>query len=170
MQANNERNVYESKQTQSHFDITTGLQSHHAPLNRLSEQEDEDDDGDYDDDDNVEEGYDDDLLDNVSKNTTSSTYTCYSGRGDSKINAYSCATDASSIHSDLLRKRNVASVASAKIKSKCVQFMPSPKRNVHSSHSTRTNSPAELNVHSKPLKKIIFNGTFEIDEPYSSRF
>lgn len=130
-----------------------------SPLNRLSEQEEDDDECDYDDD--IEEGCEDDVMDNVSKNTTS-IYTCYSGLGDSKLRAFSCATDDSTTCSQSLRKRNIVKSASTKTtKSKCVQF-------VTSSHSTK-HSPA-LNVHSKPLKKIVFNGTFPIDDPYSSRF
>lgn len=138
-------------------------------MNRLSEQEeDDDDDGDYDD---IEEGCEDELLDNVSKNTatTSSEYKCHTGPGDSKFNAYSCTTDTITPHmSHSLRKRCTAS-ASAKVKtnkSKCVQFIRLPKRSDDDSPP-----PSESNEHhSKPLKKIIFNGTFPIDDPYSSRF
>lgn len=149
--------------------MPTSLHSHIAPLNRLSEQEEEEDDGD-DDDDDVEDGCENDVMDNVSKNSTSSNIPCYSGLGDSKLNAYSCAADVKTTHSHSLRKRNNTASASTKsARSKCVQFVPSTKSSDQSSHSTM-HSPAELNVHSKPLKKIIFNGTFPIDDPYSSRF
>lgn len=130
----------------------------------MSEQEEDDDDGEYDDD--IEEGCEDDVVDNVSKNTTSTTYTCYSGGlGDSKLRAYSCATDDAATCTNSLRKRNIVKSASTKTttKSKSVQF-------VTSTHSPKKYTSAELNVHSKPLKKIVFNGTFPIDDPYSSRF
>lgn len=148
------------------------LQSQITPLNRLSEQEEEDDDGDGDYDDDVEEGCEDDVVDNVSKHATSSTFSCNSAPGDSKVNSYSFANDRTTIPTDSLRKRiNAASSKTKTTKSKCVQFMPSPKRTIYesSSHST-IYSTAELNAPSKPLKKIIFNGTFPIDDPYSSRF
>lgn len=147
-----------------------GTQPHSLPtLNRLSEQEeDDDDDGDYDD---IEEGCEDDLLDNVSKHTvtTSSEFKCRTGPGDSKFNAYSCTADTIPPHmSHSLRKRSNAA-ASAKVKankSKCVQFIQLPKRS-----DDDDSPPSELDEHhSKPLKKIIFNGTFPIDDPYSSRF
>lgn len=132
-------------------------------------QEEEDEDADYDDD--IEEGCEEDVLDNVSKNAASSTFTCYSGPGDSKHRAYSCATDATTIPSDSLRRRHNAASSKMKTttKTKCVQFMPTPNLIDDSSHST-IYSPAELNAYSEPLKKIIFNGTFPIDDPYSSRF
>lgn len=165
--------IYESDEPPGYFDMSPRLQSHIAPLNRLSEQEEEDDDGDYDDDD-VEEGCDDDVIDNVSKKTASSTYACYSGPVNSKFDAYLGASDAKTIPSASLRKRNVTTSDGVKTikttRTKCVQFMPAPTLNDHSSHSTAHNSTDELNVHSKPLKKIIFNGTFPIDDPYSSRF
>lgn len=162
------KELYESNQFQSHYDISTGLQSQMAPTNRLCEQEEEEEDAEYDDD--IEEGCEDDLSDNVSKNTTSSTFTCNSGLGDSKLKAYSCANVASTIYGDSLRKRNIATSANNQTcKSKCVQFMPQHSINENSSHST-VHSSAELKVHSKHLKKIIFNGTFPIDDPYSSRF
>lgn len=136
-----------------------------STLNRLSEQEEDDDDGDYDD---IEEGCEDDLLDNVSKNkvSTSSDLKCHTGPGDSTFNVYSCTTDTITPHmSHSLRKRTNATSAKVKPnKTKCVQFIKLPKRNDDS-------PPSESNEHnSKPLKKIIFNGTFPIDDPYSSRF
>lgn len=147
------------------------MQSQIAPLNRLSEQEEEDDDGDYDDDD-VEEGCDDDVIDNVSKKTVTSTFARYSGPVSSKFDAYVGGSDAKTTLSDSLRKRNVTSSGGIKTikttRTKCVQFMPASTLNDHPSHSAR--STDELNVHSQPLKKIIFNGTFPIDDPYSSRF
>lgn len=150
--------------------MSTRLQSQIAPLHRLSEQEEEDDDGDYDDDD-VEEGCEDDVIDNVSKKTTSSTFTCYSGPVDSKFDAYSCATDAKITQNASLRRRNVTASAGVKAtRTKCVQFMPTPKLNDLSPTHSTTHSMEELNIHSKPLKKIVFNGTFPIDDPYSSRF
>lgn len=163
------KELYESNQPQSHYGISTGQQPQMAPTNRLSEQEEEEEeDADYDDD--IEEGCEEDLSDNVSKNTTSSTFTCYSGLGDSKLKAYSCASVASTIYGDSLRKRNIATSANNQTcKSKCVQFMPPHNMNENSSHST-VHSSAESKVYSKHLKKIIFNGTFPIDDPYSSRF
>lgn len=166
--------MYETIQTPRYFDNPTSLQSHSTPLNRLSEQEEEDDDGDYDDDD-VEGGCEEDVMDNVSKKliSTSSNFACYSGLGqlgDSKHNAYSCATDVKTNYGSSLRKRNNTASANTKsTKSKCVHFMPTTKSNYKSPHRTLSSS-AELNAHSKPLKKIVFNGTFPIDDPYSSRF
>lgn len=177
MQTNTERKtICKSDKPNKPYEMPTmGLRSQMAhTLNRLSEQEEEDDDGDYDDD--IEEGFEDDVLDNVSKNTTttSSSFTCYSGPGDSKFNAYKCATDTTTTTtqvSDSLRKRtNAASVKVKSTKSKSVQFRASPEQRAGSPYSTNY-VPAELNVHrTKPLKKIIFNGTFPIDDPYSSRF
>lgn len=171
-QTNNDQKLFEFNQPQSHFDMPTGLQSQITPLNRLSEQEEEDDDGDYDDD--IEEGCEDDVMENVSKNPTSSNFTCYSGRADSKLNAYSSATDTTITRTDSLRRRNVATNAK-NAKSKCVQFMPS--HNVNDVNDVNDNSlrpniysSSEMNMHSRPLKKIVFNGTFPIDDPYSSRF
>lgn len=134
-------------------------------LNRLSEQEEDDEDGDYDD---IEEGCEDELLDNVSKHTatTSSEYKCHTGPGDSKFNAFSCTADTITPHiSHSLRKRCTAASAKVKTnKSKCVKFMQLPKQSDDS-------PPAESNdLRYKPLKKIVFNGTFPIDDPYSSRF
>lgn len=168
--------IYESKEPPGYFDISSRMQSQIAPLNRLSEQEEEDDDGDYDDDDDVEEGCDDDVIDNVvnnvSKKTGTPTFTRYSGPVRTKFDAYLGDSDAKTIPSDSLRKRNVSTSGGIKsiktARTKCVQFMPAPTLNDHPSHSTH--STDELNVHSKPLKKIIFNGTFPIDDPYSSRF
>lgn len=135
----------------------------------MSEQEEDDDDGDYDDD--VEEGCEDDVMDNVSKNATSPSFSCNSAPGDSKVHSYSFANDTTSIRSNSLRKRiNAASSKSKTTKSKCVQFMPSPKRTSYESSQSTIYSTAQLNAPSKPLKKIIFNGTFPIDDPYSSRF
>lgn len=135
------------------------------PLNRLSEQEEDDDDEDDGDYGDIEEGDD---MDNVSKcaETTASEFKCHTGPGDSKFNVYSCATDTLTPHANhSLRKRSNAAIAKVKTnKSKCVKFIQLPKLNDDS-------PPAELNEHhSKPLKKIIFNGTFPIDDPYSSRF
>lgn len=169
--------------------MSTGLQSQITSLNRLSEQEEEDDDVDGDYDDDIEEGCEDDVMDNVSKNTASPSFACYSGMGNSKLkNAYPYrATDAPSpAHCDSLRKRNVATsitdpnTKAKTTKSKCVQFMPSAKFNDdnddddddddHSSRHSAARLSAQLNVRSKPMKKIVFNGTFPIDDPYSSRF
>lgn len=175
-QVNSDQKIYETNlnQTQNHYDMAMGLPSQVAPLNRLSEQEEEDDDADYDDD--IEEGCEDDVMDNVSKNTTSTTsFTCYSSLGNSKLkNAYPCAADATATHSDTLRRRNVGvsvngATKTKATKSKCVQFMPSTKLNDDPSYPT-ARLPAKFNKHSKPLKKIVFNGTFPIDDPYSSRF
>lgn len=158
------------------------MQQHLLPtLNRVSEQEEDDDDADDDDDDDDGGGdYDnhasfDDMLDNVSRNTatTSSEFKCHSGPGDSKFNTYSYTPDTMLPHvNDSLRKRCNAANSTAKTnKSKCVQFIKLPKRNDDDSPRSTIYSPAELNEHhSKPLKKIIFNGTFPIDDPYSSRF
>lgn len=118
------------------------------------------------------------MLDNVSKNTatTPSEFMCdRPGPGDSKFNVYSCSTDdMPPLVSGLLRKRSNAASAKFKAnKSKCVQFIQLPKLNDDDDDSASSTiySPAELNEHhSKPLKKIIFNGTFPIDDPYSSRF
>lgn len=166
-QTKSNRTMYEVKSSQSISETTSmELQPQLPVLNRLSEQEeydedDDDDEGDYDD--NIEEGCVDHVMDNVSKNTTSTTFACYpsSSLGDSKLKAYSCDTDDSATYSNPLRKRNTAKSTNTKsTKPKCVHFMTS------SSHSS-----AEMNdVHSKPLKKIVFNGTFPIDVPYSSRF
>lgn len=150
----------------SHYNKAFGTQPHNlSTLKRLSEQEEDDDDGDYDD---IEEGCEDELLDNVSKNTatTSSEYKCHTGPGDPKFNAYSCTTDTITPHkSHTLRKRCNAASAKAKMnKSKCVKFIQLPKL-------CDDSPPAESNDHhSKSLKKIIFNGTFPIDDPLSSRF
>lgn len=68
--------------------------------------------------------------------------------------------------SDTLRKRfTTKNIETKTTKSKCVQFMPLPEFNDDDeSHHTPIHSLT------KPLKKIIFNGTFPIDDPYSSRF
>lgn len=175
-----DQKTYEPNQLQNHYEMATGLPpSQNAPLNRLSEQEEDDDDGDYDED--VEEGCGDDVMENVSKNTTSSSFTCYSGSGNSKLkNAYPCASDVTSTYSDSLRKRNNAtSVTGSKIKatkSKSVQFVPSTKLNDDNNddddddllYPTTRSSAAFKNTRS--LRKIVFNGTFPIDDPYSSRF
>lgn len=149
---------HRTESNQSHFGPTAELQSPNDILSRLSEQEEDDDDGADDDD-------EEEVVDNVSKNTLSSTFTCYSGRGDSNVS--SRATD--STRASSLRKRNVATSATPvrkANKSKCVHFMPSPKQT--SAHQPVIHSPAEFN--SRPLKRIVFNGTYPIDDPYSSRF
>lgn len=147
-------------------------------LNRLSEQEEDEDDGDGDGDgdyDDIEEGCEDDVLDNVSKNTatTSSEFKYHCGPGVLKFNAKSCLTDTITPHaSATLRKRNNATGAKVEAnKSKSVQFRQLPELNDDAPSRSTIYPSAELNEHhSKPLKKIIFNGTFPIDDPYSSRF
>lgn len=118
------------------------------PETALQSKTSEDDECDYDDD--IEEGCEDDVLDNVSKNSTPTSFSCYpsTSLSDSKLR-----TDDSATHCNPLRKRNtVKSTKTKATKSKCVQFVT-------------TNE-----LYSKPLKKIVFNGTFPIDVPYSSRF
>lgn len=113
----------------------------------------EDDERNYDD---FEEncGY---VLDNVSK--TSTTFTCYpfTRLDDSKLRTHSCVIDDSATYINLLRKR-IKSTNTKTSKRKNVQFVTTSQSAKHSSGAT-TN-----------LKKIVFNGTFPIDAPYSSRF
>lgn len=157
-----------------HIKPIAGTQPKILPtLNRLSEQEEDEDDGDYDD---IEEGCEDDLLDNVSRNTatTSSEFEYHSGRPSAmKFKSFARSNDTSNPYMrDSLRKRNTSASVKNKTsnKSKCVQFVQLPELSDSSPHSTVYPS-AELNErHSIPLKKIIFNGTFPIDDPYSSRF
>lgn len=54
---------------------------------------------------------------------------------------------------------------------KCAQFEPIPELEhcTDSCHSSEQ-SLTKYNSKSKQLKKIVFNGTFPIDDPYSSRF
>lgn len=134
-------------------------------LHRLSELEEDEEDGD---DDDVEEGCADDVLDNVSKNSTaSSEFKCHAGAGVLKHMTYSCTTDTMP---PLRKRRNVATAAVKMNKSKCVQFTQLPNRNDESPRSTLYSTADLSEQHSGPLKKIIFNGTFPIDDPYSSRF
>lgn len=150
------QNIYEANPTQSNFEISaTELQSKAT----------EDAECDYDDD--IEEGCVDDLLDNVSKISTPTSFSCYPSTsvGDSKLKTYCRDTDDSTPHNNPLRKRNIVKSTNTKsTKSKCVQFLTT------SHHSTEYSSGESNELYSKPLKKIIFNGTFPIDAPYSSRF
>lgn len=136
-------------------------------LNRLSEQEEDDDDEDDDDDGDYDNQTYDELLDNVSRitATTSSEFKCHTGADDSKIHTIPPPMNAS-----LRKRRNATSSTARAHSSKCVQFRKLPHRNDDSPRSTHYASAEMSEHHSKPLKKIIFNGTFPIDDPYSSRF
>lgn len=150
-------------------------------INQAAQPEsiEEDDEDDDDDDDSEQDGND---VSNRSMSMSVST-TCYSdsltykkiGLGTMKTTTSAHKTPF--IPNESLRRRNVKNVMhKPATKTKCVQFMPLP--NVSDDEDIDNNdedSPIGLianrsSHYSKPLKKIVFNGTFPIDDPYSSRF
>lgn len=101
------------------------------------------------------------MLDNVSKNTTPTAFSYYSSMsvGKSKLRTYLCDTDDPATYSNPLRNRNTV-----KFKNSKTTFVTT------SQHSNKLSSGEINEISSKPLKKIVFNGTYPIDVPYSSRF
>lgn len=131
--------------------------------------EEDDEEGDYDDEEDL------DCTDNVNnvsnKNATTLSTECYSESLTFKVASGATKTATTTISTDSLRRRNVnkrEAIYKSATKPKSVQFMPLPEFDddeiLDSANQVLKQSQA------KPLKKIIFNGTFPIDDPYSSRF
>lgn len=134
------------------------------------EEDDEDDDDD------------DDSENDVSRSMSMSvSTTCYSDSLTNKKIGLGTMTTTSAhktpiVPNESLRRRNVKNVIhKPATKTKCVQFMPLP--NVSDDEDIDNNDEDSAgriakrsSQYSKPLKKIVFNGTFPIDDPYSSRF
>lgn len=151
-----------------------------APPESIEEDDEDDDD---DDDDSQQLGNDVSNVNAHKSMSMSVSTTCYSDSLPYKKIASDTMTTTSSVHTapfipnDSLRRRNVKNVMhKTATKPKSVQFMPLP--NISDDDDDDNNdedSPIGLmanisNQYSKPLKKIVFNGTFPIDDPYSSRF
>lgn len=162
------------------------------------DDDDEDvDDGDDDDDDDLNNRIEDDI---VSKNCVSPAINrsiCWpikprAGQSfhkkrsdDTELNAFTTALKAASvtmttstttaIRRNSLRNRftpqNLTNAMALAKRVKCAQFEPIPEiENYTDSCHSSEQSLTKYNSKSKQLKKIIFNGTFPIDDPYSSRF
>lgn len=150
--------------------------------NAPPESIEEDDEDADDDDDSLQRGND---VSNVNAHRSMSmsvSSTCYSDSLSYKRIAPGTMTNKSAptapyIPHNSLRRRNVENkMHKMATKSKSVQFMPLPNvSDVENDDNNDKHSPIGLianksSRYSKPLKKIVFNGTFPIDDPYSSRF
>lgn len=174
----------------SHFDIAPETQSNyinHPPMHLINqnappESIEEDDEDDDDDEDSEQGGNDVSKVCAPRSMSMSVSATCYSDSLTYKKISSGTMTTTSAyatpfVPNESLRRRNVKNVMhKTATKAKCVQFMPLP--NV-SDHEGDDNNDEDSSIglitkksshYSKPLKKIVFNGTFPIDDPYSSRF